>query len=197
MALEVYLTRTVFAFRGKRATQSWYWLADNAADLHPWALATEIQFNQWVTTDWGFYLLSMISEQCFLREIKTWRILPTWGPAKFNRYASDEFPGRWLGALGPNFTTANIRWTHSLDLFGKYQNRIGPIGVGADADTDWYPLFRATAGAFILEHVQPRMTFSGVSYRSCSLSKLGLAYHITNAQLAWPPGRQANRRWIP
>lgn len=197
MALEVYQTRWITKFRGKACTQQFYWLADNVLEYHPYVAAAEIEANIFVNTDWAFYLLSLQSTQCFLRSFQTWRVLPNWGPSTKNRFTSDQYPGRWVGAMGLNFTTANIAWSYQGDFTGKFQTRIGPIGDGAADLGGWFPLFDLTASAFIAEHVAIRTSAIGLSFRSCALDSLGIAHPITSGTLRYPPGRQNNRRWVP
>jgi len=195
MTLEVYQVQTIWKFRGKSAKQTFHFLLDNTDDHAAFDMARQVVQNLFVTTNWGLALTDLITQQAFLRSLNCWRVLPTWGPGSRQRFSSDVFPGRWVGQMCDNFITANISWHHDIDLTGKHQTRVGPIGAGATASSDWFPLFRLAAEAFILEHRVPRVTGLGYSFQGCNLTGLGIALPITSGQLHWPPGRQANRRW--
>lgn len=194
MGLEVYQLRTIWQYATQRSRQTFYFLLDNPDDRASWELGRDIVNNLFVVTGWGARLADLITQHAFMRQLDIWKMRPTWGPGYRQRLAGDMFPGGWVGQSCDNFITANIQWHHEIDLTGKHQARIGPLGAGATATIGWFPLFIVAANAFMLEHITPRTTSLGYSFRSCNLTGLGIALPITNAQLMWPPGRQANRR---
>jgi hypothetical protein len=194
MSLEVYQSRFQTQLRDRITTQQFYWVADNAIDLHPWQLAREIQNNVFIDTNWVLWLLYMLTDKCFLRRFTTWRRLPTYGPGYSVRYASDLFRGLAPGQFSENLTTANIRWNYAGNVHGKAQNRIGPLQAGAENSTSWSTFFQGASSAFIAEHSSPRVSDSGVSFQGAALTTSGFAIPITGGQLSWPPGRQKNRR---
>lgn len=196
MGMEVYQTRWQVNYRGRATTQRFHWLVDNSADDHPLHISTEIEDNIFLNTDWAFWLLSMQSQSCFLRLLQTWRVRPTWGPSTKHRWASDEFPGRYLSDISQNFLTANIRWSFDGDFTGKAQTRIGPLGQGAIQPVGYWFVFQFAADAFINRHTLPRVSTGGIHFRSCHLDQLGIASPLLSGELYPWPGRQRNRRWV-
>lgn len=194
MATELYQVRTIWQYLWKRSRITFYFALENTDDRHSWEVARDVANNLFVLTGWGARLADLITQHAFMRQLDVWKVAPGWGPGYRQRLQSDLFPGGWSGQCAENFLTANIQWHHDADRIGKHQSRIGPLGAGAHADKDWWPLFRLAANAFGVEHVTPRVSSLGYSFRSVNLTDLGFALPITNYQLMWPPGRQANRR---
>jgi len=196
MSDEVYQVRTIWQYASKRSRITFYFQLDNFDDGHSWAIAREVANSLFVATNWGARLADLITQHAFMRQLDIWRVSPQWSAGYRQRLPSVLYPGGWSGQSCDNFITANIRWHHDADRLGKHQSRIGPLGAGATTATGWWPLFGLAAMAFGVEHVTPKISSLGYHFRSVNMSEDGSVFPITNFQVCWPPGRQANRRLV-
>lgn len=194
MPLEVYQCQVVNYFFTKRTRQNFYFSVDNTTFEHPHRVASSIVFEYTVTSDWLFFFSALVTSHAFFRRVDVRRIRPDGGPSSFNTYGPDEFPGRGLGAMLDNFTTADLQWHFPGDITGKHQVRVGPLAAGAYDQRGWHPLFILTAQAFAGEHLAVHTLDVGLPCQGCINHETTGGTPITNYQLGWPPGRQENRR---
>jgi len=195
--LQVYRTVVTTQFKSKWSSATFFFLVDNLSGQPGHRIASAINLSYGVTTDWLFYYSSLITEHAFIRRMSTWLIRPESSANAYNAFGPTEFPGRWLGDCADNFLSANLKWTFLGDTTGKHQNRIGPIGEGATQVNGWYPLFLLTAQAFFVEHLSTHVLDTGDIAQGCVNHETTGGTVITHGMVAWPPGRQKNRRWIP
>jgi hypothetical protein len=195
--LQVYRTVITNQFRSRWSTNTFFFLVDNVSGSPGHRIASAINLSYGVTTDWLFYYSSLITEHAFIRRMSTWLIRPESSANAYNAFGPTEFPGRWLGDCADNFLSANLKYTFDGDLTGKHQNRIGPIGEGATQANGWFPLFVLTAEAFFVEHLAAHSLDTGDTAQACINHETSGGTLIERCSLAWPPGRQKNRRYVP
>jgi hypothetical protein len=175
------------------STQFYFW-AENTISQHPYQLAEEMTFVLYDTTPWLFWYAAMLTDRAAIQRVTMRRCHPAGGPTYSKNFEPGTMPGGWPFEMTDNFQAARCRWFPMLGTNRHWSSRIGPIGAGATGDGDYSPTFKSVAYAFMLEHLQPRTTASGVAFRSCGSSANVPVEYLGNAQLTWPPARQKNRR---
>lgn len=194
---EVYRTQIIVKFASKRSTSTFFHLVDNTTFLHPHRVASELNQQLWVVTDWGLYFTEMLSNVSRVQMITTRKIRPTPGASAQGVFTDGTVPGLWPGQCAENFLTANLMWHFPGDQTGNHQVRISPLGAGAWHDTGWFPLFKFYAASFITNHLAVKVLFPGVTAQGCINHQTSGGTLITSGVLSSPPGRQRNRRWSP
>lgn len=197
MAFEIYRSQIITQFLGKRSTATFFFFVDNTSLIHPFRVASGINFEYAAISDWLFHYAQMITEHAYIRLMATRRFHPTPGPSCYVKYGPTQNPGLAVGQMGDNFICAKLQWHSEDDTFGKLMNRIGPISEGATFGNGWLPVFELAAGAFVGEHITTHTLDIGLACRGCRNEFGTLDCLIQSATLHWPPSRQKNRRSEP
>lgn len=197
MPFELYQTQVWTAFNKSRAVNRFFFLANNAASIHPAKMAGEINAELYINTDWLFFYTSLISEKAGVKLITTRRVGGIGASAWRASFPGGGIQGRWLGDMADNYQAATIAWTTATGSTGRYANRIGPLGEGVFRIGNWYPLFVLAVNAFITAHLTVMVTASGVPFRSHLVSATGVREPVDAGFLRYPPSALLQRRWEP
>jgi len=196
MAIEVYESRVWLQWRWIRITQRYFWLANNVADIDAWSFAGEVNERIVNGSFWFNFLTLCISETARFRRITTRRVTPIATSAAHLIFPGGGVLGQWPFTCGETMTACKLTWVSDNDSYGKYQNRIGPLGTGTMDGDHWNPLFVAAVHAWAAQHGILYATPSGGTFIGCNVDRLGIANQVIGAQVTWPPSHQNNRRWV-
>lgn len=195
MGIEVYAFKWFWKFKSRVSVNKFFFRVDNMSGADAYEVATALGPLYFSGTDWALHLTGLFSSHSFLHQITVKRILPDGNAAHRHRFPPGAIAGRFLGQCADNFTTANLQFFTDGDSTGKHQVRLSPLGEGATDGNYWSAFFVLNAIAFVAEHTAPRLVLPGCLSQGCIHHQTTGGTPITHAQLAWPPGRQANRRW--
>jgi len=194
MANQLYQTQLSVEGVSTRATQTFYWIANNLTDEHPYEVARDIGRNISNDTLWLYKYLGLLTNHCVVSHLITRRFDPQHANAAESIRSFDKPQGRVEGRIDFDFVCVTIQWHTTDDRTGKLQSRIGPVSAGSCQIDGWFPIFAVRCRDWALEHRTPRTTLSGVDFQAACRSNDGTASAIIADTLRWPPSRQKNRR---
>ena len=195
MANELYQSRLTWYRNEVRTYQTYYWIVTNLSGSNPYETASAINANLFTGFGWLYDLTGIMASGGFLREFRTKRIEPGATAAFYDNPPGGAIAGRLEGQVDEYESAAWIKWHTPNDRSGRHGVRFGPVPAGMFQEADWYILFRLRVGSFAENVLTPKITSAGDPFVQAIRYKDGSAEAISAYQLAWPPGRQIQRRY--